>query len=64
MDARRTYTETLSARFNLSASLGAMAAEEQNAGEATDLKELCKEMFDKITQYLNGELTGIIYGQV
>jgi len=35
-----------------------MAAEEDSATESTDLKDLCKEMFDKITQYLNGELTG------
>ena len=35
-----------------------MAAEEDGAVESTDLKDLCKEMFDKITQYLNGELTG------
>jgi len=35
-----------------------MAAEEQNTDEAADLKGLCKEMFDKVTQYLNGELTG------
>ena len=35
-----------------------MATEEQSTGEAADLKGLCKEMFDKITQYLNGELTG------
>jgi len=38
-----------------------MATEEQNAAETTNLKGLCKEMFDKITQYLNGELTGNKY---
>lgn len=37
-----------------------MATEEENATEPTDLKDLCKEMFDKITHYLNGELTGNI----
>ena len=35
-----------------------MAAEEDGGTESVDLKDLCKEMFDKITQYLNGELTG------
>ncbi|XP_065911286.1 biogenesis of lysosome-related organelles complex 1 subunit 2-like [Dysidea avara] len=34
-----------------------MAAEEDGGTESVDLKDLCKEMFDKITQYLNGELT-------
>ena len=36
-------------------------ATEENASEVTDLKDLCREMFDKITQYLNGELTGNAY---
>lgn len=40
-----------------------MATEEQNASEVTDLKDLCREMFDKITHYLNGELTGNAYSE-